>query len=427
MAFHKGSSNIVSTFRLLKGNVRTSVLCEPMYGIPFALYNFYLSLYMKSLGITDAQIGFLIAVNAFFSAGCAFVAGVITDHLGRKKTTLIFDMISLPFPLLLYASAHSFWPFAVGMILNSCNKIVNISWNLMVVEDADSAQRISAFNLLYIINLATGVLTPLAGIAIALFGIIPAERGFLIFAACSMVTLDLVRNHFYVETRVGREILSSNPKFHMRELLKSSLYKRASAAIFKSRGTLMILSVYVLFNIYIPLGTFSSLYYAPFLNEALGIGKSAISILGAVNSLVMLAVFVFVIPAISRLNIIGNMLAGAVIQLISLVWFIALPRNNLTAAVFCVIFFAVGFSVFRPFIDTALADVTDGRERAGIYSLLNAAVCLVSALVGLFSGYMFQFNPRLIYMVSAVILLSCAVILILFYKNHRLQPAGSAD
>ena len=420
MLRNERTANIFSSFKMLKGNTRTSVMVEPMYGIPFVLYNFYLSLYMKSLGITNAQIGYLIAINFVFSAAFSFLGGVITDHLGRKKTTLIFDLISLPLSLLLYAVSNSFWIFAIGMFLNSFNRIVNISWNLMVIEDADSDQRISAFNLLNIINLAVGIITPVTGIIISSFGIVKAERGFLIFAALSMSAMILIRNHFYVETKIGQEILNSNSKFNIREIFKNGLYGRAVSAIFKSRNVLMILSVYVLFCIYLPIGTFSSLYYAPYLNEVLGINKSAISILGGVNSAVMLIIFVLVIPIISRLNLVVNMITGILIQAIALFWFIALPRDNLTAAIVCVSFFAVGFSLFRPFIDAILAEVTDGKERAGIYSLLNTVICIFSALIGVFSGYLYAFNPRLIYLISVGILLLCAIILIMFYKNQRL-------
>jgi len=87
-------SNIIESFKILKGNTRVSIQFEPLWGIPFVLYNFYLSLYMKEIGVTNQEIGYLIAIG--FLAGTIFsmFGGVITDKLGRKKTTLIFDLIS---------------------------------------------------------------------------------------------------------------------------------------------------------------------------------------------------------------------------------------------------------------------------------------------------------------------------------------------
>ena len=407
---------ILGSIKMLRGNTKASVMVEPMYGIPFALYNFYLSLYMKSMGISDVQIGWLIAISCIFSAIFSLFGGVITDHLGRKRTTLIFDFISWPVALLIYAVSNSFWMFAVGIIINSFSKVVGVSWNLMVIEDATNEERISAFNILNIINLASGIITPLAGIAVSLFGIVPAERCFIIFAAACMVVMVLIRNHLYVETKIGQEILDAQPRFALREIFKGGIYGRSLAAIFKSKEILLAMVVYILFMTYIPVGTFSSLYYAPFFNEVLCIGKSTISVLGAVNSAVMLLVFVFLIPVISRFLPEKNMLAGIVLQMAALLGFVLIPRNHLFGVIFFVVVFALGFGIFRPFIDGLLAEVTDGRERAGIYSLLNMAISVLSSLFGLYSGYLYIINPRLIYILSIGFLLVCTVLLVLFTR-----------
>lgn len=416
MPIKSKKATIFGSFMKLRGNTRVSVMVEPMYGIPFALYNFYLSLYMKSMGISNVEIGWLIAISCVFSAVFSMLGGVITDHLGRKRTTLIFDFISWPVALLIYAVSSSFWMFALGIIINSFSKVVGVSWNLMVIEDASNEERIAAFNILNIINLSTGVITPLAGIAVSLFGIVPAERSFILFAAACMVVMILIRNHFYVETKVGQEILDAKLKFEAREIFKGGIYGRSLAAIFKSKEILIALTVYILFLTYIPVGTFSSLYYAPFFSEVLGIGKSTVSVLGAVNSAVMLLIFVLVIPVISQFHPERNMLIGIFLQIAALLGFVLLPRNNLTVVIFFVVVFAVGFGLFRPFIDAILAEVTDGRERAGIYSLLNTAISILSALFGLASGYLYGINPRLIYILSIGLLLICIILLLIFAR-----------
>lgn len=421
MASDKERTNVLKSFKMLKGNTRISVIMEPMYGIPFALFNFYLSLYMKSQGITDLQIGYLIALNFIFSAIFSLVGGVITDHLGRKRTTLIFDLLSWPVALAIYAFSNTFWLFALAIILNSLGKITSVSWSLMVIEDSDNDERIAAFNILNIINLAAGIVTPIGGIIVSAIGVASAEICFLIFMTISMFIMILIRNHFYVETKTGREILDSKIPFNIRDIFKNGLYGRAILAIFKSREMIMIVCVYVLFMVYIPIGTFSSLYYAPYINEVLGIGKSAISILGAVNSVMMLVVFVLIIPIISRFNMVLNMIVGIIIQAVALVFFILIPSNHLTSTTFCVALFALGFGLFRPFIDAILAEVTDGRERAGIYSLLNTIISVFSSLLGLFSGYLYAINPRLIYLESIGILLLSTIFLFLFLNMKKMQ------
>ena len=88
------SNNIFNVFRILKGNTRVSVMCEPLWGIPFVLFNFYLSLYMKELGVTNQQLGYIIALGYISGTVISLSSGIVTDHLGRKRATLIFDFIS---------------------------------------------------------------------------------------------------------------------------------------------------------------------------------------------------------------------------------------------------------------------------------------------------------------------------------------------
>lgn len=411
------SANIIQSFKLLKGNTRTSVIFEPLWGIPFVLYNFYLSLYMKSQGVTDQQIGFLISIG--FIAGSLFslFGGIITDALGRKKTTLIFDLISWPGAILVYFISNNFWWFALAQIINSSVRIVAVSWNLMVIEDADDPQRVAAFNILNIITISMGIITPVAGLLVKMLGVADAERIFLAFAAVSMTIMMLGRNHFYTETRVGQKILDEHSRKKFRDHFKKGLYRSTFAALGAKPEIIMILCILLLFNIYLPIGTFSSLYFAPYMTEVLGIDKAAVSILGGVNSGMMLIIFVFVTPVISRFNKLKNMMIGLAIQAISLFLFTVLPAGNLLLTILCIAVFAVGFGIFRPFIDAILAEATEGNERAGIYSLLHTSICILNAIVGLVSGYLYVLNPRLLYFVSIGILLCCITLISLLSKK----------
>lgn len=413
-------SNIIESFKILKGNTRVSIQFEPLWGIPFVLYNFYLSLYMKEIGVTNQEIGYLIAIG--FLAGTIFsmFGGVITDKLGRKKTTLIFDLISWPLVMIIYLFANNFWMFALATVVNSVVRIVAVSWNLMVIEDADNDQRVAAFNLLNIITIATGVIIPIAGILVNAFGVVHGERIFLGLSAVSMTTMMLVRNHYYVETRTGKQILEEHRKNPMSNIFKNALPHHAIRELIKKPVTLMVVCVMVLFNIYITLGGFNSLYFAPYMTEVLSLGKSTISILGGIYSAVLFFIFVFINPVISRLNKTVNMIVGLVIQAVALFLLTTIPQGNLIIASLCVILFAFGFGIFKPFIDSLLAEVTEGKDRAGVYSMINMAICIGTALMGVVSGILYVLNPRMLYFTSIAILLTCVGILVAILKSKEL-------
>ncbi|MDF2484441.1 MAG: major facilitator superfamily 1 [Herbinix sp.] len=419
MIAKQSSGNIIQSFKILKGNTRVSVLFEPMWGIPFVLYNFYLSLYMKSQGITDQQIGLLISIGFVTGTCFSLFSGIITDALGRKRTTLIFDLISWPIALAIYFFAHNFWMFALAQIVNSSVRIVAVSWNLMVIEDADNEQRVAAFNLLNIITIATGIITPVSGIVVKLMGIPNAERIFLAIAIISMTIMILGRNHFYTETHIGKQIREQHSRKHILDQFKKGLYRDTFALLKTNTELILVLCIIVLFNIYMLIGSYSSLYFAPYMTEVLGIEKASISILGGVNSGIMLLVFLFVIPIISRFNLLKNMIAGFIIMALATLLFTVIPLGSLTIAIINMMIFAVGFSISRPFIDVTLANATKGTERAGIYSLNNTIISIFGAISGFASGFLYKLNPRLLYYISFGILLVCmSLIMVLIRKRN---------
>ena len=78
----KGKIRSLKTHPLLqvlannKGNPRTLVLIEPLWGIPYNLISPFATLYMYTQGITDVQIGLILSitmvVQVLFSFSGAF-------------------------------------------------------------------------------------------------------------------------------------------------------------------------------------------------------------------------------------------------------------------------------------------------------------------------------------------------------------------
>lgn len=382
------------------------------------LSNFYLSLYMKELGVTDKQLGYLISLSFICGTFFALIGGHLTDHLGRKKATLIFDTISWPFSLLIYFLSNSFIMFAIATIAGSAVKVVAVCWNMMIVEDSDNEQRVAAYNLVNVINISAGIIIPVTGIFVDAYGIVTSERLFLAISVISMTTMVFTRNPLFKETSTGQQILEEirkNPKpFKLKDVIPFK-----SAAVFRGNPKAVVaVLIYVLFFIYMPLGSFNSLYFAPFMTEVLGLGKSSVSLLGGAYSVMMLIVFVFVVPVISRYNNSVNMQLGFAIQAVSLLAVTVIPGKSLIAVVLSICIYAVGFGMARPFIDAMLAEASEGANRAGVYSLINTITCVLTAAIGLVSGSVYIFNPRLIYVISVIILAVC-IALLGFYRKMK--------
>lgn len=412
---------IVQSFHILKGNTRASVICEPLWGIPYTMFIFYFSLYLMEMGITKQQLGIITAAGFLSGAVFSFFAGSITDFLGRKKTSLIFDLIGWSFALFLFFISRSLTMFIIATIVNNITKVTGVSWNLMVIEDADSEQRKSAFNLLNIINISLGIITPIGGLVVAKYGIVRAERYFILFALISMTAMFFIRNSMYVETKVGQQILDEHKGFDFKERLKKGMYKGTLKQLSSNKQLRTAMIVQVLFNLIIPLGAYNSMYFLPYMTDYLGIDKAAASILGGVYAGVMLFVFLFITPNTSKKNMPSSILTGLLLQTVAFFWITMLPHGIMLYAVLAVGVYSFGHGIFIPFFSTLLADISEGKERAGIYSLLNTATAVLSAIIGSASGFIYAVDPRYVFYLTAFITALCFIGMILFLMQGKKQ------
>ena len=127
---------------------------------------------MIALGLTEKQIGLIVSISWFFQIFLALISGVVTDKLGRRLTTLIFDIVSWSIPALISAVAQNFWYFLAAGIINSIWRITHTSWSCLLVEDADQNQLVDIYTWIYIANLFVGFIAPLAGVLIGVFSFV---------------------------------------------------------------------------------------------------------------------------------------------------------------------------------------------------------------------------------------------------------------
>lgn len=424
MKWHVNSPNIVESVRILKGNARTSVLFEPMWSIPYVFYSFYLSLYMKARGVTDVQIGILISLGYVFGIFTAMIGGAVVDKMGRRRCSLVFSLVSWAGSVLLYLLANNFWVFLLAQIVNSCSKISDVAWQLLLIEDADDDQRLAAFNLFGIIDIVAGLFTPLAGMVVAGFGVVKAEQGFLLFAFLMMAAQALWRNHYYRESELGKKVAEQSRHVHFFRVFQTSVVQMKGALADKNPKMRIVLAVFVLFQVYLIIGSFTSLYFAPYLTDVLKLGEAMISVLGTVNACFTLGVYVFVIPMVSRFNKIFSSGVGLLLLAASMLMLILIPAGSFLSAAAAVALYSVGYGVVRPMMDALLAEVTPDEGRAGIYALKNTMISLASAGAGALSGFLYGADPRMIYIVSDVMLGLCIALIGWYFRQSKRSAEG---
>ena len=443
--------------RRFRGNTSACLIFLPFWSIAFSLSFFYLSLYFRACGMTDAQLGFLVTAGAGASILFSFLAAPIVDRMGRKRATLIFDITGSALPLVLFAANGSFVFALVGTLIANSGKIMNVGYYLLMTEDSDNDERAAAFNIFNIFIIASGLLVPIVGGFVAQAGVIAAERIFLLASAAVMTVAAFGRNSLVTETSLGRRIKEKRragltgerkgrfdgeklvPRPRLPLLDWANLidpYRAAISFLFSNRQAAAAIGANVLFYVFYIVGTNNSLYFAPFFADALGMKAPMVGVVGAIFSGGTLFSMLFLNPSLFRKM--GPALCaalGAALNLLGFIPLIFLRKGGVFLALGAVGVAAIGYGMLKSAIDAVLAtcfggqtagiEISKGEEaRSGVYSVANLLSSALGMGVGALCSLFYASAPRFIPTLSVVIL---AAICTLLYGAARSRLKSEAS
>ena len=374
----------------IKGNAKVCLIIEPLWGIPYNLYIAYTSLYMMALGCSTRQIGVISAVGLTCEMVFASVGGILTDRLGRKKTSLIFDLISWSIPTLLWAFARGFEFFLAAAMINAIVRIVFTSWTCLWLEDTLPRRRVHIYTWLFLAGALAGFFAPIAGVIVNRAGLVPAVRGLYLFAFASMSIMFFLRNHFTHETVMGRRKMAQAKSMRFRDLVLE--YKVVIGALMREPAILLAFTVLILSNIQLIYGrTFLSIL----LKEKLDFPIALISLVPALASAAKMIVFLFVLPGMSRLKPSKAIMYGFAVSAVGVAVITGSPVGRIVPALIGVVLEAAGFAIILPFAESMLANVIVDEHRAKILSLFHTVSNGFIAPFGYLGGVLAAFSPRL--------------------------------
>lgn len=366
--------SLITTLRSLRGNPRGCVYNEPLWGIPYFLYLPYVSIYMLALGLTDAQIGLIVSISWGFQVFFALFGGIITDKMGRRLTTLVFDIISWTIPSLISAIAQNYWYFLIAGIINSVWRVTHNSWNCLLVEDADKDQLVDIYSWIYIAVTLSGFVAPIAGLLIGRFSMVPTVRGLYVFAAV-MFTIKA-----YITYRMTEE--TAQGKIRMEETRGQSLfsalaeYRGIFQAVLRTPQTLYTAGIMLIISI---TNTISGSFWSIIVKEKLLIPEENLGMFQFVRSAVILFFFFVVMPRLNKLHFKLPMSIGFLGFVLSQVILISSPQQSYAFLVANVIMDASCFAAVSPLVDKMVVLTVDPKERARIQSILAVGIILITA------------------------------------------------
>ena len=189
-----------------RANTRIILLSLPLWSAAFYAFTSYASLYMLDLGLSASQIGIISSTATLVQIVLAPLAGPLVDRLGRKRTGVIFDHFAWIASSIIWALATEFWHFMAAAVLNSMWVFTSLAFNLFLIEDLRSEQRVFSFRVVEIIGILFTFLTPVTGLLIRQFGVVQAIRGVYWYAAACYTGFLVVKAFFLSETSTGKRL-----------------------------------------------------------------------------------------------------------------------------------------------------------------------------------------------------------------------------
>lgn len=402
------NNKIKNYINILGKNAKVSTFMFPLWAIPYTIYNYYLSLYLMEKGLADNAIGnIMIAANIsalFFS----LIAGKVVDKLGRKKSLFIFDLISSVIPPLLFLLFPNYLFSLIAMALTGLNRIMSISYYLMMIEDESEENAVVSMNLFNLILLFSGFFTPLAGLVISKMGIVNGERLFLIISVISMTCLTVFRNRLISETETGK-IIKENSKKNNESILVA--YKKTFALMLKNKDLIRSVLINAIVSTYYATATTASLLFAPYFIDYLKLSTTAYSLIGGVYTAGTLAAFIFINPRLKKDNLKKFTLLFSLFSILGFTLLLGLSLNIIVISI-GVLIISSSYGVLKTSSDSFIA-ISDAQEnKTTLYSIAFLLSAILSVIVIKGTTFLYSLYPFSLFAISAILMIALALLTI---------------
>jgi MFS transporter, DHA1 family, tetracycline resistance protein len=389
---------------------------EPFWGVPYNLVTTYASVYMIALGCSATQVGIISSVGLVLAVVMSLAGGPITDRLGRKRTTLIFDLVSWSGGMLLWAAARGFPWFLAAAVVNSFVRIVQTSWTCMMVEDTPPDQRVTIYGWVYLAGVVAGMATPLAGLFVARFGLVPALRGLYLFGFVMMTGMFFVRNALFTETSVGRARRAEIRGTPITAAFTD--YGRVARDLLRRPLTLAAFLVSTLVSIH---GVLRGTFFAVLLTRGLAFPDALIAVFPAVGAVVTLAVYLFVAPSVSRRGTTLPLFLGLGLAAAGGLLLVVCPPGSWVLVGVSTLLSAAGAAIVVPFSDSLVANTVPEADRAATMAIFYVALFGLSSPFGWLGGVLFARGDRLPFVLAAAFLLAAMAVAAFVPRLERAQ------
>ncbi|MDR0848966.1 MAG: MFS transporter [Propionibacteriaceae bacterium] len=419
---------LIATLVSLKGNPRACVYTEPLWGLSMNLCMPYASVYMVALGVHDVQIGFLATVGMLSQMVFGLLGGVITDKLGRRLTTAVFDFFAWSIPCLIWFAASlvdqrlAFWVFLGASVVNGTWTVTQNSWDCLLVEDAPREQITRVYSLVGVAGQLSALFAPIAAVLVAQYSLVPAVR-ILYINAFIVMTIKIVWLYLWShETDMGKVRMAETRGKSMLTLLKG--YGSVLSIIRNSPGTVFSL---VIMAIVAAVSLVNTTFWQIVVNGKLGVPAVWLPIFATIRSLLAIVFLFTVIPRLTRAARLKHPLIigfvawlGGQVLIASLMAPASGVAGRTTYALIAVtlVLDGLGAGLLTMLAESLVALHVDARERSRVMAVQHMMVMLVTSPFGWIGGWLSGMNRSLPFLLtSGLIIVGLGVTLVYYRKG----------
>ena len=409
---------MIQALRELRGNPKACVLTEPLWGIPHTLFIPFASVYMLALGLSDVHVGLVASLLLFVRAGSAVISGAITDKLGRRRATLIFDIISWSAPCLLWALAQNVWWFYAAALLNGLWQVTDNAWTCLLVEDAENRMIVHIYSWVYVSGQLSVFFAPLSGQLVGRLTLIPALRILYAFSFVSMTLKAIILYRYCDETKTGKVRLRETRGKSLLSVL--SEYRELIPRFFRSGDMRLATALSVLL---IVANTIMDSFFGIYTTQRLGIPDYYLAYFPIIRSAIMLVFLFFIQPHIMRFGFKGPMLVGMTLYIVSHLLLVFLPLANvgggmLVPALYTVVQ-ACAHGLVMPRRDSIVALCLDQKERARMTSIMTVMMLSITIPFGYIAGRLSEMDRNLPFALNIALFLIAFIAVLTSSKLRR--------
>ncbi len=413
---------MIVTLLGLRGNGRASVYTEPLWGLSMQLVLPYASVFMLALGVRDAEIGLLATISMLSQVVFGLLSGVITDKLGRRMTTALFDIVAWSIPCLIWAFAQNFWWFLAASLINGAWQVTQNSWDCLLVEDVDRDEIPKVYSLVKVAAEFSALFAPIAAFLVSSLGLELAVRILYLNAFFIMSVKIWLLYRYTTETATGRIRMEQTRGVSIWRSLAE--YRGVLGLIVHSKGTIFSLAIAAIVG---AVALVNATFWQVVINQRLGVPDALLPFFPMVRSLLSVLFFFTLIPMLTHSrHLKAPTLIGFAVYLTGQLLLVGIPSPDGAAEVsthallgVCLLLDAFGGGILFMLAESLVALHVDRHERSRVMAIQRTVVMLMTAPFGWISGWLSGMDRSWPFILtSALLVLGLVVAGFLWVTTH---------